>query len=130
MRYLLINTCLPEAVAVYCVSEDGEEVWQEQGHARTLVQVFARYRAQLSEVTGFAIVAGPGRFSSLRVGILSAHVLARWHKKPLFALTREDVATPESRRSVVQEIANGGRAPTEYVAPIYDREPNITTPRP
>lgn len=130
MGYLLLDTRVSDEAKAWWLSEAGEELWYSAGRAQGVLGVLARERSRLErELEGIAIVAGPGRFSALRVGILYAHVLARWYKKPLYSLVPEDVASQDARVSVVGAIQAGLRGEATYVAPVYDREPNITTPR-
>ncbi len=130
MGYLFLDTRATAEARAWWLDKRGEEMWQEGGRAQELLSVIARERARLTnELEGVAVVAGPGRFSALRVGILYAHLLARWWKKPLYALTPADVASTAARVGVVEAIQSGVLAAAGYVAPEYDREPNITTPR-
>lgn len=130
MGYLLLDTRISDEAKAWWLSEKGEECWQAAGRAQGILRAIAREQPLLSsELKGVAVVAGPGRFSALRVGILYAHLLARWYKTPLFALTPADIEAKEARTDVVKAIQAGLIPELAYVAPIYDREPTITTPR-
>lgn len=130
MAYLFLDSRFTEEAHVWWVGEGGEEVWQDGGRAQTALATIARERSRLAkDLRGVCVVGGPGRFSALRVGILYAHVLARWYRVPLFALAPDDVVSPASRRAFIDGIIAGTRSATTYVAPVYDREPTITTPR-
>lgn len=130
MGFLLLDTCVSDGAKAWWVTEADEVSWQVAGRAQGVAGIIARERCRLAnELEGIAVVAGPGRFSSVRVGILYAHLLSRWYKKPLYELTLADVETREARNVAVQRISAGSVPSAEYIAPIYDREPNITTPR-
>ena len=130
MGYLLLDTRVSDEAKAWWLSEAGEETWQAAGRAQGILGVIARERSRFTaELGGVAIVAGPGRFSALRIGILYAHLLAHWYKVPLYALTSADVATEEARAAAVGAIRTGATPETTYVAPLYDREPTITIPR-
>ncbi len=91
-----------------------------------LGQLFGRDRAKLMSCEGVCVVAGPGSFSAIRTGVLYANLLARLLKRPLIALSVAESATLEDiQASLKQRYSN----PVEYVAPVYDAEPNITIPR-
>lgn len=130
MAIVFINSALPDQSALWWMTDQGEVAWKETGKARELLADIAKHREVLgNEIRAVAVVAGPGRFSSLRVGILYAHVLARWYKVPLYALSLADIETPVTRADAFHAMMGGARDSQSYVAPIYDREPNITTPR-
>lgn len=130
MGYLFLDTRARDEARAWWVTEAGEEVWQSAGRAQGLLSVIAHERSRLAEdLQGVAIVAGPGRFSALRVGILYAHLIARWYKKPLYSLELGMIETESARQLAYHDIQTGVLPETGYVAPVYDREPNITTPR-
>lgn len=80
-------------------------------------------QSDMGEARGICVVAGPGSFSSIRMGTLVANLLARIHGLPLYGVEAQDAEDPSS---LVRSLAQ--RRPSEYVAPVYDREPNITCP--
>jgi tRNA A37 threonylcarbamoyltransferase TsaD len=130
MSYLFLDSRFTEDAHVWWVGEAGEEVWQSGGRAQTALATIARERSRfVKDLRGVCVVAGPGRFSALRVGILYVHVLARWYRVPLYSLTPDDVASSERRLACMRDIVSGAHSAVSYVAPVYDREPTITTPR-
>lgn len=79
--------------------------------------------AEARSITGVCVVAGPGSFSAVRSGVLVANVVARLLNKPLVGVSTEEAKQlPALRR----RLAGGELNAVSYVAPVYDREPNIT----
>lgn len=74
---------------------------------------------------GICVVAGPGRFSSIRTGVLQANLMARWHQIPLVGVAVDQTADLEV---LAKDLEAGVFEPQGYIAPVYDAEPNITTP--
>lgn len=130
MSYLLLDTRARDTAFVYWWQNGEMFSWLEGGQVSDVLRLIQKYRSVLSEsLEGVAVVAGPGRFSAIRVGVLTANLLARWYHVPLFAVSCEEAATESGRQELFQEIANHCRTESAYVSPLYDREPNITTPR-
>lgn len=72
---------------------------------------------------GICVVAGPGSFSSVRSGVLDANLLARLWRLPLIGVRVEET---EELPSLAKRLASFRTRSAEYVAPLYDAEPNIT----
>lgn len=130
MAFLFIDTRQTGSSVVRWLDGESFETWVSEGRAQ---QLLAGIKAHLDQIKaslgGVIVVSGPGRFSSIRVGVLYANILARWYKVPLFEAKVEDVETDEALKSLVAAIGSGTRVASAYVAPVYDREPNITSPR-
>ncbi|MEI7511850.1 MAG: hypothetical protein WCK01_00095 [Candidatus Uhrbacteria bacterium] len=97
---------------------EGEKVLktvEKEGRSTVLLPLIAKDLARYT-ITGVGVVAGPGSFSAVRAGVLDANMIARLLDVPLLSFK-------------VGEAFDPLRTPVEYVAPIYDAEPNITTPR-
>jgi len=78
---------------------------------------------ELGRVEGICVVEGPGAFSSVRGGVLSANVLARLLKKPLVGI---HVVESEDLQALSRNLEAGRHSPTSRVLPTYTSEPNIT----
>lgn len=93
---------------------------EKEGRAGILLPMIAAdlHKAQSGKrkLEGVGVVAGPGSFSAVRGGVLDANLIARLLQVPLLSFR-------------VGETFDPSRTPVEYVAPIYDREPNITIPK-
>ena len=85
-------------------------------------------RVKLSDLKtcdGICIVAGPGSFSSIRTGVLVANLLSRVYGLSLFAVRGDEAG---DLTVLTDRLRHGKVAKSKYVAPEYDREPNITLP--
>lgn len=91
-----------------------------------LRRVFGRERARLEACKGVCVVAGPGSFSAIRIGVLYANMLARLLHRPLIGVSVEEAA---DRAALLARLENKALPIATYVAPIYTMEPNITVPR-
>lgn len=82
-------------------------------------------RAAFQKCEGIIVVEGPGSFSSIRAGVLVANMVARLVNKPLYRLAKADV---QDLADIQKGLIKRRFRPVSYVAPVYDREPNITCP--
>lgn len=78
------------------------------------------------KLNGVCVVAGPGSFSAVRGGVLDANLIARLKGIPLVPVPSSDWQDLEG---LAARIQSGEISTAEYVAPIYDQEPNITIPK-
>lgn len=93
-------------------------------HFLSAIQRLVKRAGSLPE--GICVVAGPGTFSAVRGGVLYANLLARLWRLPLVGI-RVDQAV--SLKILARELFNRLHLDVSYVAPLYDREPNITAPK-
>jgi tRNA A37 threonylcarbamoyladenosine modification protein TsaB len=117
MAWLFLDTHENGRVRYAWREQDGrvlKEV-EKEGRASLLLPLIAKDLAKF-KITGIAVVNGPGSFSAVRGGVLDANLMARLLKVPLVAFAAGEAFDP-------------GRLPSEYVAPVYDAEPNITIPK-
>ena len=130
MAMLFIDTRQTGVSAMWWITEGGEVyLWLQGARAQEVLRILSERMPEIkADMSAVAVVAGPGRFSSVRVGALYANLLARWFNVPLFAATPEDAMDDASIRSLYLNALNGVKDSSAYVAPMYDREPNITTP--
>jgi len=82
-------------------------------------------RASLKKLKGLGVVSGPGGFTSLRIGIITANTLAFALKVPVVGIALDEFKTPEEL--VVKIFARLKKVKLGApVLPEYGREPNIT----
>jgi tRNA A37 threonylcarbamoyladenosine modification protein TsaB len=102
-----------------------EKLVQREGRASKLLPMIEK-EAKEKDLTGICVVEGPGSFSAIRGGVLDANLLARLRDVPLVAVPS---SAGEDLAALAARLALGDVSASSYVAPIYDREPNITTPK-
>ncbi|HVM90813.1 MAG TPA: hypothetical protein VMU11_02875 [Verrucomicrobiae bacterium] len=98
---------------------------EKEGRASVLLPLIAKELPK-KKLEGVCVVQGPGSFSAVRGGVLDANLLSRLLRVPLVPVSASealDLATIAAR------LASAELAASEYVAPIYDAEPNITIPK-
>jgi tRNA A37 threonylcarbamoyladenosine modification protein TsaB len=129
MGWLAIDTRVNGHSLLSWVEGDKIETIQVEGKAARALPILARLvEGRGSAPQGILVTAGPGTFSSIRTGVLYANLCARLWKIPLVALSEEE-ASRDRYPEVIAAFQRGERVGAEYVAPLYDREPNITIPR-
>ncbi len=105
------------------------ETIQVDGKAARALPVIARLlEARLARVEGVLVASGPGTFSSIRTGVLYANLFSRLKQVPLLNVAEEE-ASPANYPKIIEAYRSGMRESSSYIAPLYDREPNITIPR-
>lgn len=127
MRWLFIDTREHGRVR-YAWFEDGRVAKrvEREGKASILLPLVAKDIEAGSRIDGVCVAQGPGSFSAVRGGVLDANLLARTLGVPLVPVDAERAADLEGLASAV---AAGEVSVSTYVAPLYDREPNITMPK-
>ena len=91
--------------------------------AIVLRQLLVHARERLNQCQGICVVLGPGQFSAIRLGVLQANLLARLLGLPLVGIKLDDI---EPINGLANRLVT--MSPSQYAAPIYDQEPNITLP--
>lgn len=111
--------------------DDGKQIVHEQwqadrrladeliGHLRNLL---ATQNKTWSDITGIAVLQGPGSFTGLRIGLTVMNTLADANSIPIVGAIGSDWLEQATGR-----LMNGEN--DELVMPIYGREANITKPR-
>jgi tRNA A37 threonylcarbamoyladenosine modification protein TsaB len=128
MAWLFLDTHASEACRYGWLFADGTvrlKLIQGRPH-RLLPRLAQDWKPRRTELEGVCVVVGPGSFSAVRTGVLSANLLARILGVPLVGVRREEAA---SLPQLARRLAEGAYPPSRYAAPIYDAEPNITLPR-
>jgi len=82
-------------------------------------------KKKLSEITGIGAVTGPGRFTSLRIGVTAANILAFGLNVPVAGIAAGDFK--DYQELVKKMIIKLSRAKAgKIILPSYGAEPNIT----
>lgn len=99
------------------------ELIELQGRGQQLLPAI---ESVLKKCEGIVCVAGPGSFSAIRNGVLDANLLARLKQIPLAGLSF--IGVYETLREAERQLNEGSLTMVNYLAPVYDAEPNITFP--
>jgi len=132
--YLYLDTANADTLAIAVVSPAGRVATQLSNPARfrqmeellpLVDQALKKNRLKLSDLTGVAVRQGPGGFTSLRIGVTTANVLAYALKLPILGLKLQDGYDLAAMLRVLPQLMK--KAKKELVIkPIYNRPPNIT----
>jgi tRNA A37 threonylcarbamoyladenosine modification protein TsaB len=130
---LIINTCPKEYFEIITSEKKGEhktkKIAGKFNQAEKLVPAVAKIidktKAGTKGLRGLGVVAGPGGFTAVRIGVATANALAYSLKLPLVSLRADDF---EDNADLVAKVyIKLAKSPKgKLVMPIYDREPNIT----
>lgn len=131
-----INTCSPtEAVALFSNIKVLQEIqWKgEYNESEKLLPAIGKLlkKAKISffDLQRIIVVAGPGPFSSLRIGVTVANILAFALKIPLFAIDTEKITKLKKNKSFGKTLLMVELPMLEkkkIVTPRYLYPPNIT----
>ena len=129
MSWVFIDTSRPDRFRIGLLSAAKQRLWEGEGRSRLALNEIAKRipSASLSASDGICVVAGPGSFSAVRTGVLTANMLSRLFGKPLVGVSVEDAADLDL---LTTRLTSGSIPATGYVAPVYSSEPNITMPKP
>ncbi len=131
MAWLFLDTHEPGKARFALLGEDQlPTVTEVEGRATALLPRLAKALGSkgIRGIDGVCVVAGPGSFSSVRAGVLQANLIARLQHKPLVGVTVDesrDLPVLSHKLHASHHSVNR----SEYVAPMYDKEPNITLPK-
>lgn len=130
--YLIINTAIDKSLEVILAKNADDfnlkEVEGEYKQAENLLPLIKEslnnWHKDLSDVNGIAVVTGPGGFTALRIGVVTANVLAYALDIPVAGLNLDEFSNhQELITKAIAKLKNtksGG-----VVMPEYGREPNI-----
>lgn len=132
---LCIDTALRDASLIILKVGDKEYVRRfsssnahQPDALREIDSVFKKAKADPAQLTGIAVVIGPGQFSALRTGIAIANAFGYALQIPVVGVSKDD--SNDQARFIASGLAKLKRKKTfSPVMPEYGREPNITTPK-
>jgi len=134
---LVINTTDNEKIAIALIKSDGnlisEKIFSAKfQHSEKLLPEIASLlkenKVKLGSLKGIIVASGPGGFTALRIGIMTANALA-------FALEIPVVGVKLNELIGLKELIKFGlkkfKKVKKYsvVLPYYGREPHITKPK-
>lgn len=129
---LIINTAINKSLEVVLAKNSDDfnvkEVEGEYKQAENLLPLIKEslnsWQKEISDITGIAVVTGPGGFTALRIGVVTANVLAYALNIPVVGLSLDEFSDNkelvEKSINKLKETKSGG-----VVMPEYGREPNI-----
>lgn len=133
---LCLDTSSNERLTVALASADGRVRWhktvpvyfQQSEKLLAVLDSFLRAkRVRLARLSGVAVVSGPGGFTSLRIGVITANTLAYALRIPVLGLRlidgRGGMETLAKKAAVKLRQERLGT----FVTPFYGGPPHITT---
>ncbi len=127
-EWLLIDTHTPRQNRLGWLSITNKvSIRTYRGRPITILRrLFVEERERLATCKGICVISGPGSFSSIRIGVLYANLLARLFEKSLVGVRVEESL---DLVHLAQNLDDKTWSSQAYVAPVYDAEPSITVPR-
>lgn len=89
-----------------------------------LDSVLRESRATPRDISKIIVTRGPGRFSSVRVGLLIANTLAQELRIPVHGVVRKILLSDDDVLSLCKQYA--GKKGKVAIKPWYGKKPNIT----
>ncbi|NUM25200.1 MAG: tRNA (adenosine(37)-N6)-threonylcarbamoyltransferase complex dimerization subunit type 1 TsaB [Candidatus Buchananbacteria bacterium] len=87
-------------------------------------KILKQNKVTLSDLTGVAVVTGPGPFTALRIGVVTANTLAWSLQCPVLGIKNDEFTNDRSLAKLVSEKMKHQQR--GIVVPFYNKEPNIT----
>lgn len=134
---LVINTTDKEKIAIALAKPDGNLVFKDEfdaqfQHSEKLLpaidQLLKVNKVELIDLKGILVVSGPGGFTALRIGIMTANTLSFALKIPVVGVKLSEF---ESLQSLIKiGLSKMKKAKQDsLVLPYYGCEPHITKPK-
>ncbi|MBU1148845.1 tRNA (adenosine(37)-N6)-threonylcarbamoyltransferase complex dimerization subunit type 1 TsaB [Patescibacteria group bacterium] len=129
--YLFINTAVQQKITVGLIRSSflSEKIikpskWQEAEKLLSMInQLFRKNKSKLENLQGVLVVKGPGGFTSLRIGVITANTIGYSLNIPVVGIRLGD-------KMIEKGIDQIKKVKTfKIVEPYYGRPPNITKPK-
>ncbi|MEK7655603.1 MAG: hypothetical protein AAB386_02910 [Patescibacteria group bacterium] len=126
--WLFIDTSEVGRIRFGLLKSDRNHIWKVVARSGSLLPRIAMRigLATVKKVKGVVVVSGPGSFSSVRGGVIVANLLSRFLSVPIIGITQDQAV---DFPALTRRVFAGELSPTQFVAPIYSQEPNITVAR-
>ena len=130
-----LDTSSNERLTVALASADGRLRWHQTvpvhfQQAEKLLAVLDSFlratRVRLARLSGIAVVSGPGGFTSLRIGVITANTLGYALRIPVFGLRLTDGRGGMETLAKKAAVKLRQERPDTFVTPFYGRPPHIT----
>lgn len=134
---LIINSSSIESIGIALTKNNGEVIVQKRIEAlykqaeKLLPEIdnlLAKNKISLKDLKGVMVVSGPGGFTSLRVGVITANTLGYALKIPVVGIKLSEFDSFNELVKVGLNKLKKARV-GELVIPFYGREPHITKPK-
>jgi len=108
--------------------EEQGEFEQSEKLLPLIDKLLKKNKIMLDDLSGIIVVSGPGGFTSVRIGAVTANTLG-------FVLDIPVAGVPKSEGATIQKLVEAGLKKLkevkvgEIVLPFYGAEPNITKPK-
>ena len=127
---LVIDTTDVEHIFLGLIQEGGfikiKELNAKYQHAEKLLPAIqVLLKAQSLKVKAIAVVSGPGSFTSLRIGVVTANALAYAQHLPIVGISKEEFTDVSSLATVVTKKLKHAHVGS-LIEPVYGKEPSIT----
>ncbi len=130
---LIINTALPEEIELALIKDqDDFKFWRKSAKMKQselllkgIDQLLRDNKIKVDQIKGIGCVIGPGGFTSLRIGVVTANAMAYALKLPVVGIKLDEYKDDEDLvKKIIQKLKKVKAG--ETVMPVYSREPNIT----
>ena len=82
-------------------------------------------KLKFDKLKGIGVVSGPGRFTSIRIGVTLANVLAYGLEIPVAGIESGEYKDySDLTKKIIIKLSHA--KPGKVILPVYDAEPNIT----
>jgi len=138
---LFINTSQTDLIQIKLIKDDKvvavldnhEEYKQAELLLPMIDRLMKNQRSKIQDLRLVAVVSGPGAFSALRLGVITANTLAWGLRIPIIEVTTSEAEDDERLIEVLRKKTEDRRLKIEDqfepVVPKYGKEPNITKAR-
>jgi len=105
MKVLAVDTCLePGSAALLCPGSVSEVVplppgWRSVALHEEIARLLARHGLTTADITLFAVTAGPGAFTGVRLGLTAVKGLAEVHNRPVLAVSTLEALAAAAKNS-------------------------------
>jgi tRNA threonylcarbamoyladenosine biosynthesis protein TsaB len=136
MRFIVVDTAdargsvaLFDKTELVCLEAHSTDEDYSSWLLRAVNRVLASSSLSLAELNGYAVCAGPGSFTGLRVGLTTVKAWAEIHGKPIAAVSRLKALTVDDSQAQEPFIAGYIDARREQVfAALYIRRGDTSEP--
>lgn len=133
---LIINTAVEDKFNIALVNKVGVMLAQKKVNGKyvqaekllpTIVNLMKLYKIKKNDLTGVVVVKGPGGFTSIRIGVITANTLSFALNLPIIDFKLGEFTDMDNlAEKAVKKFKN--KVNQKLVIPFYGREPNITKP--